>query len=356
MDRVRHDITIALRGFRRSPSFTVTAVLILAIGIGMAVAMFTVFDAVVLRPLPSRIPIGSSSCSPTTAIRTPTTTSSARTSRRSPPRARPCATSVASRTGARRRRPMVDGDRPLVLNRTLVTGNFFDVLGARPLLGRLLQPSDEVRRRRARDRAELLGVAEAFRAAIRPSSDDKLVEPYGRKPYRDRRHRAARPRVPGRRGSLDARLAAVATACPSSRSLGSRLTPRRDPPQAEFLTTMRQLSTDRDYDGVHVETFTHAVVGDVQPVLARARRRRRPAAAHRVRQRRKPAAAARLEPRARALRPPRARRDLRRRRAAARRRERAARRRRRRARSRARRRCWSGSCSRTRRRSCRART
>ena len=52
MERVRHDVRIALRGFRRSPSFTVTAALILAIGIGMAVAMFTVFDAVILRPLP----------------------------------------------------------------------------------------------------------------------------------------------------------------------------------------------------------------------------------------------------------------------------------------------------------------
>ena len=52
MERVRHDVRIALRGFRRSPSFTVTAVAILAIGIGMAVAMFTVFDAVVVRPLP----------------------------------------------------------------------------------------------------------------------------------------------------------------------------------------------------------------------------------------------------------------------------------------------------------------
>ena len=46
MTALQHDIRIALRGFRRSPSFTITSVLILAIGIGMAVAMFTVFDAV----------------------------------------------------------------------------------------------------------------------------------------------------------------------------------------------------------------------------------------------------------------------------------------------------------------------
>ena len=52
MTLLGHDLRIALRGFRRSLSFTVTSVLILAIGIGMAVAMFTVFDAVIMRPLP----------------------------------------------------------------------------------------------------------------------------------------------------------------------------------------------------------------------------------------------------------------------------------------------------------------
>src|SRR4029453_410533 len=56
MNHLTHDIRIALRGFRRSPSFTITAVLIVAIGIGMAVAMFTVFDAVVVRPLPVTSP------------------------------------------------------------------------------------------------------------------------------------------------------------------------------------------------------------------------------------------------------------------------------------------------------------
>ena len=54
MDRVIQDIRVALRGFRRAPSFTATAVLILAVGIGMAVAMFTVVDAVLLRTLPVR--------------------------------------------------------------------------------------------------------------------------------------------------------------------------------------------------------------------------------------------------------------------------------------------------------------
>jgi len=52
MSRVWQDARIALRGFRRSPTFTASAVLILGIGIGMAVAMWTVFHAVLLRPLP----------------------------------------------------------------------------------------------------------------------------------------------------------------------------------------------------------------------------------------------------------------------------------------------------------------
>src|SRR5947209_10101938 len=54
MDQLGHDIRIALRGFRRTPSFTITAILILAVGIGMAVAMFTVYDAVLVRNLPVR--------------------------------------------------------------------------------------------------------------------------------------------------------------------------------------------------------------------------------------------------------------------------------------------------------------
>ena len=52
MGRLEQEMRIAWRGFRRTPSFTLTAILILAIGIGMAVAMFTVYDAVLVRNLP----------------------------------------------------------------------------------------------------------------------------------------------------------------------------------------------------------------------------------------------------------------------------------------------------------------
>src|ERR1700712_3031570 len=49
---MKQDVRFALRGFRRTPGFAVATTLILAIGIGMAAATVTVYDAVLLRRLP----------------------------------------------------------------------------------------------------------------------------------------------------------------------------------------------------------------------------------------------------------------------------------------------------------------
>lgn len=51
---LRREVHQALRSLRRSPSFTIIALITLSLGIGATTAIYSVLDAVVLRPLPFR--------------------------------------------------------------------------------------------------------------------------------------------------------------------------------------------------------------------------------------------------------------------------------------------------------------
>src|SRR5689334_7677545 len=52
MRTLAHEVRLALRGFAKSPGVAAIAILTLAIGIGANTAIFSVADALLLRPLP----------------------------------------------------------------------------------------------------------------------------------------------------------------------------------------------------------------------------------------------------------------------------------------------------------------
>jgi len=55
-ETVWQDLRFAIRQLRRSPGFTVTAVLMLALGIGASVSIFAFVDAALIKPLPYQDP------------------------------------------------------------------------------------------------------------------------------------------------------------------------------------------------------------------------------------------------------------------------------------------------------------
>ena len=148
MDRVLHDIRIALRGFRRTPAFTAAVIAILALGIGMASTIAAVTDAVLRRPLPVEAPERVVALWPTRdGTKISLLPDDLGRLRRD---SRTLARSPASCTGARSPTRITDGDRPLVLPQSRVTGNFFDVLGDPPGAGTAAPPGGITWRARRR--------------------------------------------------------------------------------------------------------------------------------------------------------------------------------------------------------------
>lgn len=141
-DRMHSDARLALRGFRRTPGFFVTAVMILGTGIGASVAMFAVFRTVLVKRLPVR---DQERIVVMWTYRTPGSDYAPDPRLLAPLRR-------ASRTlsefagvahwGATTA-PFTIGDRTFAMKQGMVTANFFDVLGARPQLGRFFHRDDE---------------------------------------------------------------------------------------------------------------------------------------------------------------------------------------------------------------------
>jgi predicted permease len=137
------DIRIALRGLRRTPTFTIASILILGFGIGIAAAMFTVFRAVLLDKLPVRDP-GRVVQLSTYQVRGTEVGMQLQEIKPLQQSSRAMSDIGAFAHWGASQDPLIDGDRTLTLGRVLASGHFFSVLGVRPLLGRLLQPDDDL--------------------------------------------------------------------------------------------------------------------------------------------------------------------------------------------------------------------
>ena len=143
MNQLAQDIRIAIRSLRRAPALACVAILTLGLGIGLATAVFTVADALLLRRLPVRD-------QDRVVVLWPETRDHHRwglglDEAREFARRTSALDEVAffSYYGALAK-PIREGDGVSRLRRAQVSGKFFDVLGAHPALGRVLHPSDDV--------------------------------------------------------------------------------------------------------------------------------------------------------------------------------------------------------------------
>lgn len=148
MTGLLQDARYALRQLRKSPGFAAVAVITLALGIGANTAIFTLLDQALLRTLPVK------EADRLVLLRFSGVDSGHVSSRTD----EQFYFSYPMYRDLRDRNPVFDGviatdwaqagvqwhDQPELVSAELVTGNYFEVLGVRPALGRLFVSPDDV--------------------------------------------------------------------------------------------------------------------------------------------------------------------------------------------------------------------
>jgi putative ABC transport system permease protein len=141
VESVAADIKYAFRALRHSPAFTAVVVITLALGIGANTAIFSVVRGVLLKPLPHR------DGDRLVYLRQSMDRPGGESVKFSVPEVNDLRRSAKSLAGLAEYSPwtlnMQRDDDVTRINVALVTGNFFEVMGLSPVLGRLTRSSDD---------------------------------------------------------------------------------------------------------------------------------------------------------------------------------------------------------------------
>ena len=149
MSQLVHDVRFAIRSLRRRRGFALVAIITVALGIGAATSIYTVVDGVLLRPLPFResdrlVAVWQTypgwKKEPILAAmwdRIPLSIPESRDLSR---------LGVYEQAGiwAGGVATITEGDRSELVSTTRASASLLDVLGARPLLGRMFLPSEDM--------------------------------------------------------------------------------------------------------------------------------------------------------------------------------------------------------------------
>jgi putative ABC transport system permease protein len=141
MGTLLQDVRYSIRRFAKSPGFTAIAILTLALGIGANTALFSVVDAVLLRPLPFKNPSrlvwtwGNCSLCDQAAV-SPADFLDYRAQSHS-------FEYYGAMAGGDSLFNLTGNDKPIQIKGSMITAGFFDALGIQPRYGRVFGPSDE---------------------------------------------------------------------------------------------------------------------------------------------------------------------------------------------------------------------
>ena len=141
MGTLLQDVRYSIRRFAKSPGFTAIAILTLALGIGANTALFSVVNAVLLRPLPFKNPSrlvwswGNCSLCDQAAV-SPADFFDYRAQSHS-------FEYYGAMAGGDSLFNLTGNDKPIQIKGSMVTAGFFDALGIQPRYGRVFGPSDE---------------------------------------------------------------------------------------------------------------------------------------------------------------------------------------------------------------------